>query len=112
MRDEGSTRLYEHDDLLSDMDIGTANSIRESGSLYKNPAQRYERRPRHKTKADKYEIKQDGNKSTKKREKKEKKTSASKRDKRPKRKERSGDALVHTFSAPNVAQDRLTVSTV
>ena len=64
----------------------------------------YERKPRHKTKKDKYDLKQN-RKSEKAPVKTEKPTT-----KRAKRKEKSGAALLHKFTAKNVASDRLTVS--
>lgn len=76
------------------------------------PAKSYERRPRHKTRGDRYEIKQA--KETKKRkkekiEKKAKKAHAAKKDRKRNRGEKSGAALMHNFTARNVTRDRLTV---
>lgn len=90
---------------LSDVD-----SPSRGPSLSGQPANRYERRPRRKTKEDKYKMKQDSDKPNKQRAGREKKKGTDKPNKRRKRNEKSGDALMHTFSAPNVAQERLTVS--
>ena len=92
------------------MDFEFPGSARGASSPGKS-ARRYEKRPRRKTKEDKYDLKQDGKQPTRSRKKKDKKDCVgTKQDKKRKCKERSGDALMHTFSAPNVAQDRLTVS--
>lgn len=72
------------------------------------PVKVYGRRLRHKTREDCYELKQ-AKFPNKKREKNEKKDRCSKRNQKQKRKEKSGTALMHEFTAQNVAQDRLTV---
>ena len=68
-------------------------------------AESYERRPRHKTREDRYELK-DGTRSEKKAAKKD---SQEKKQKKHKRREKSGAALMHSFTAQNVSHDRLTV---
>ena len=77
------------------------------------PKETFEKRPRHKTREDKYEPK-------KKKEKKQKKasvdkTSSRKREKKGDRKKgaakKAGDELIQNFSSNNISQDRLTVST-
>lgn len=68
----------------------------------------YERRSRHKTREDRYDLKQDGKRPAKK----QKKTGTAGNDRKRKRKEKSGNTLMHDFTASNVAQDRLTVSKV
>ncbi len=68
----------------------------------------YERRSRHKTREDRYDLKKPDDAREKRRS--TKKEGAEKRHKPRKRKEKSGAALVHDFAAQNVAQDRLTVS--
>jgi len=82
----------------------------EGGSKLSNsPATKpksYERRSRHKTREDRYDLKQDGKRSAKK----QKKAGAAGTDRKRKRKEKSGNTLMHDFTASNVAQDRLTVS--
>lgn len=73
------------------------------------PSVLYERRPRHKTREDRYELKEE---DTAKREKKRKASGnnlTKRKLKKPKRKEKSGAALMHDFSAQNVSNDRLTV---
>lgn len=69
----------------------------------------YERRPRHKTRQDRYELK-DNNRDGGKTEQAAKKNRVEKKQKKHKRKEKSGAALMHDFTAHNVAHDRLTVS--
>ena len=68
-------------------------------------AESYERRPRHKTREDRYELK-DGTREKKKAANKE---SHDKKQKKHKRRQKSGGALMHNFTAQNVAHDRLTV---
>lgn len=70
------------------------------------PNKYYQRRSRHKTREDRYELKQV--KETKKRKKK-KERGAPKNERKRKRKEKSGAALMHDFTAQNVVHDRLTV---
>ena len=65
----------------------------------------YERRPRHKTREDRYELK-DG---TREKKKVANKDSQGKKQKKHKRREKSGGALMHNFTAQNVAHERLTV---
>lgn len=69
----------------------------------------YERRPRHKTRQDRYELK-GNNKDSEKMKQARKKDRGEKKQKKHKRKEKSGTALMHDFAAQNVAHDRLTVS--
>ena len=71
----------------------------------------YERRPRHKTRIDRYELKENirHGKKTKQDAKKE---SGKKKPKKHRRKEKSGAALMHDFTAQNVAHNRLTVSCI
>ena len=69
----------------------------------------YERRPRHKTRQDRYELK-GNNKDSEKMKQATKKDRGEKKQKKHKRKEKSGTALMHDFAAQNVAHDRLTVS--
>ncbi len=69
----------------------------------------YERRPRHKTRQDRYELK-DNNRDSEKKKQAAKKDRGEKKQKKHKRKEKSGAALMHDFAAQNVAHDRLTVS--
>ena len=71
----------------------------------------YSKRPRHKTRKDRYELKE----SSRPREKTKqdtKKNRTKKKPKKPKRKEKSGAALMHGFAAQNVVHDRLTVSCI
>ena len=67
----------------------------------------YTRKPRHRTKEDHYELK-DQNGKKKHSTKQDKR--AEKKPKSRRRKEKSGAALMHDFSAQNVSHDRLTVS--
>ena len=71
----------------------------------------FERRPRHKTRQDRYELKDSHRDSVKtlKTAKKDRGEKPQKKHKH-KRKEKSGAALMHDFAAQNVAHDRLTVS--
>lgn len=71
----------------------------------------YERRPRHKTRIDRYELKESCRRS-KKMKQDAKKDRGDKKQKKQKRKEKSGAALMHGFAAHNVVHDRLTVSCI
>ena len=108
--DGAGTRVAQYGHPLSDVNTGISDSPCHDPSPSEEPAKRYERRPRHKTKEDRYKVKKDGDKSTKQRARKDKRNGTDKRNTKGKRKEKSGDALMHTFSAPNIAQERLTVS--
>lgn len=66
----------------------------------------YGRRPRHKTREDRYELKQVKEAGKRKREKDE---GAPKKNRKRRRIEKSGASLMHDFTAQNVTHDRLTV---
>ena len=70
------------------------------------PVEAFERRPRHKTRADRYELKE----STRQRKKPDKNNEEDKKRKKHKRKEKSGAALMHDFTAHNISHSRITVS--
>lgn len=74
----------------------------------------FERRPRHKTREDRYVLKDDNDISKKRTSKSKAKehVGGEKKDIRHRRKEKSGAALMHDFTAHNVSHDRLTVSLV
>lgn len=74
----------------------------------KKPTKTYERRSRHKTREDRYELKDSYNKE--KRKKAAKKAGREKEPKDKKRRDKLGAALMHEFKAQNVSHDRLTVS--
>ena len=103
---EGTRRLPPSDD---DGDLKpSAEFLRrpdQTTALPNEPAGLYERRPRHKTREDRYELK-DG---TREKKKVANKDSQEKKQKKHKRREKSGGALMHSFTAQNVAHDRLTV---
>lgn len=69
----------------------------------------YERRPRHKTRPDRYELKENG-RQRKDTKQDAKKYPEKKKRKKHQRKEKTGAALMHDFAAQNVAHGRLTVS--
>ncbi|KAL8917771.1 MAG: hypothetical protein Q9208_007752 [Pyrenodesmia sp. 3 TL-2023] len=71
------------------------------------PAKTYERKPRHKTQEDRYELKQDKKRSRTRKGHNEVEKHPNK--KRKKRKEKSGAALMHDFSARNIESERLTL---
>ena len=89
--DSDNAHMYQRAPLDSTMKLG------------KDSKRRYERRPRHKTKPDKYELKPE---PSKKRSSHHKDTRH-----RPKRQRRrkSGIVLNNEFKAPNVPQERLTL---
>lgn len=70
------------------------------------PNKAYERKPRHKTRENRYELKQVKEAKTRKKKKHE---GAPKKERKRKRMEKSGASLLHNFTAQNVAHDRLTV---
>lgn len=114
LRDVDAIRQPESSRDPQEVESGKRSSSSTSSSSYRSPvkpAKTYERRPRHKTKEDRYELKQD-NKSKKTRPKTKgiNKRKASRKDK--KRKAQSGLAFLHKFTAKNVASDRLTVRPV
>ena len=77
----------------------------QTTALSEKPAESFERRPRHKTREDRYELK-DG---TREKRKVANKDSQQRKQKKHRRREKSGGALIHNFTAQNVAHDRLTV---
>ena len=85
-------------EVYSDTDVFSASV---ASSLVR-PSRTYMRRPRHKTKDDKYNVHQE----KMNRRQKEKEGTRTKHRHR----EKSGTELLQNFSANNVAQDRLTVS--
>ena len=87
-------------EVYSDTDKSSASV---ASSLVR-PSRTYMRRSRHKTKDDKYNVHQEKIARQKKEKKKRART-------KHRHRERSGTALLQNFSANNVAQDRLTVST-
>lgn len=66
----------------------------------------YERRPRHKTRQDKYEIKHG---KQKEKQSTERKVTSKNHKRRAKHRDKAGAALLHNFSAENIASDRITV---
>ena len=81
----------------------SGKSSESEATLVQGPRS-YERRPRHKTKEDKYELKH-GNE----RKRPEKQKSSSRRQSRN---AKTGATLLHNFTAENVASKRLTVCSV
>ena len=71
----------------------------------RHPTRSYERRPRHKTRADRYELKQDKAAKSLSAVQDESRRKTQKR----KRREKSGAMLMHEFTAQNVSHGRLTV---
>ena len=103
---EGTRRLPLSDDdgVLKPLS-GFLRGPDQTTALPEKPAESFERRPRHKTREDRYELK-DG---TREKRKVATKDSQEKKQKKHKRREKSGGALMHNFTAQNVAHDRLTV---
>ncbi|KAL8812304.1 MAG: hypothetical protein Q9223_007326, partial [Gallowayella weberi] len=94
----GSVRQQDNVDLPSHAPSITVDSPEK-------PAKSYEKRSRHKTREDRYDLEKD-KKPVRPREGEKKGQSASR--KRRKRVEKSGAALMQDFSAKNVETDRLT----
>lgn len=113
--ENGKRRPYEEERtrrLPPSVDDGVLKSLSgfsrrpdQTTALPEKPAESYERRPRRKTREDRYELK-DGTRDKKKVAKKD---SQEKKQKKHKRREKSGAALMHSFTAQNVSHDRLTV---
>ena len=78
--------------------------------ILETPAECYVRRPRHKTRADRYELKEGNGDRRKEKSKLNERESKDKKHKKLKRKAKLGEAIMHDFSAQNVSHDRLTVS--
>ena len=84
-----------------------------SGNMLPSPEKilkSYERRPRHKTRPDRYELKETDRYSKMAKPDLKKDSREKKKQKKQKRIEKSGAALMHDYAAQNVAHDRLTVS--
>jgi hypothetical protein len=87
-----------------------STSSASSAPSISSSSERYQRRPRHRTNADKYHLKPKSKSQSRKKKKKEKeKEKKSKHARRKKRKSKAVTGLVQTFQAKNVPKDRLTV---
>ena len=82
------------------------DSPNEPVATSKHHTNMYDKRSRHKTRGDKYSLKENW------KAKKNVETDNGKKTKRRKRREKMGKTLMHDFTASNVAQDRLTVSSI
>ena len=98
---------------LGDEDNNSQPTASKDSGVLQPPPEKlstsYRKRPRHKTRKDRYELKESSRPREKTRQD-TKKNRKEKKPKKPKRKEKSGAALMHGFAAQNVVQDRLTVS--
>lgn len=102
-----SQRLHaELDDSASQPSSASPDTSALNSISREKPNKDYERRSRHRTRENRYELKEV--KEAKKRKKK-KNEDAPKKERKRKRKEKSGAALMHDFTAQNVAHNRLTV---
>lgn len=88
-------------------DSSSSSSTEFKGALksLEKPVKSFQKRPRHKTHEDRYKLKEDGGSRPKPNDRR---TGLSNRKKR-KPKEMTGAALLHEFTAKNVANERLTV---
>ncbi|KAL8950537.1 MAG: hypothetical protein Q9222_003426 [Ikaeria aurantiellina] len=102
---KNSRRLRQSDNRSASNPTSSLNSTIVSP---KKPAKSYEKRSRHKTKEDRYELKQDKRRAKARTD--EGKGQAKPKKKKRKGQERSGAALMQNFSARNVEPERLTVS--
>lgn len=83
----------------------------EAAVAPEKPQKSYSRRPRYKTRADRYELKQDRDPEKRRRKTKQKdQDEKPKKERMLKRNSKSGATLMKDFTANNVANDRLTVS--
>lgn len=102
-------RCGRHDDTTSESASKPSQSLSDTFVSPEKPIKTYAKRLRHKTKEDRYELKQNKAAVKQKRDKKDRQKAVAKKDKKSKLHKRSGAALVPNFEAQNVAQDRLTV---
>ncbi|KAL8896729.1 MAG: hypothetical protein Q9207_007567, partial [Kuettlingeria erythrocarpa] len=86
--------------------IDATSSHSDTPEPPKKRAKTYERRPRHKTREDRYELKDDKKRSRNR--KNDSEVQKVPKKKRKKRKGKSGAALMHGFSAKNIEAERLT----
>lgn len=95
----------------SDATSGSTSS-RSTSQPSSSSSNRYRRRPRHHTKADKYNSSSRSKPQQKRREKKKKieRQKRTKHSRRNKHKSKEATGVVQTFKAKNVPKDRLTVS--
>ncbi|KAI4808962.1 hypothetical protein E4T44_11013, partial [Aureobasidium sp. EXF-8845] len=92
----------------SDATSASTSSASSEPSI-SSSSEKYQRRPRHRTKADKYHLNpKSKSQSRKKKKKKEAKEKKSKHASRKKRKSKAVTGLVQSFQAKNVPKDRLT----
>lgn len=103
---EKQTRRYEFDSAAS-CAPSKSSSVAKTTPMV--PSGSYEKRPRRKTREDRYELKETTGHKRKRSAKKDRKDGEEGKKKRKKHKEKSGAALMHSFTAHNVAHDRLTV---
>lgn len=96
-----NTKHEKHQESL----ISESDGSSESQATLAQQSYHYERRPRHKTKEDRYELKQEMGRKTPKKDK-------NKSTRRQSRSAKTGASLLHDFRAKNVASERLTVRTV
>lgn len=93
----------------SDATSASTSSASSAPSI-SSSSEKYQRRPRHRTKADKYHLKSKSkSQSRKKKKRKKEKEKKPKHASRKKRKSKAVTGLVQTFQAKNVHKDRLTV---
>jgi hypothetical protein len=92
----------------SDATSASTSSASSAPSI-SSSSEKYQRRPRHRTKADKYHLKSKSKTKSKKKKKNEKMKKKPKHASRKKHKSKAVTGLVQTFQAKNVPKDRLTV---
>lgn len=103
--EDAAAKQRRHEGRYENLDVLSLSNVIIASP--KEPLKTYERRPRHKTREDRYELKENKKRNT---SKADEKAARPKSKKSKKRKEKSGAALMHGFSAACVDSERLTVS--
>ncbi|KAL8986679.1 MAG: hypothetical protein Q9177_004047 [Variospora cf. flavescens] len=102
--EDAAAKQRRHDGRHENIDVLSLSNVIITSP--KKPLKTYERRPRHKTREDRYELKENKKRNT---SKADEKAARPKSKKSKKRKEKSGAALMHGFSAACVDSERLTL---
>ncbi|KAL8830476.1 MAG: hypothetical protein Q9191_001407 [Dirinaria sp. TL-2023a] len=94
-----------HEQAISSLDALPQSEEFEKGSVATpvEPINLYQKRLRHRTREDKYSLKENG------RAKKQVEDGSGKKSRKRKRREKLGKTVMHDFTASNVTQDRLTM---
>ena len=103
-------RHHRNDDTTSKLSSQHSRSSSETFVSPEKPVKTYEKRSRHKTKEDHYELKQNKVALKQRKKQNDRKDDDAKKNKKSKLHQKSGATLVPKFAAQSVAPDRLTVA--